>query len=443
MSELKDDAAELAAWNDVKETSNIGALSAFLRKYPNGVHASEAQARLDTLRKAEAEEQAAAEEKRKELDAWNDVKGASDVSALNAFIVKYPNGAHAGEAQAWLDSLKGESEEASAWSGIEDSSDIAALNAFLARYPNGKHAASAQARVSKLKDDAAELAAWNDLEGWADISALTAFLQKYPNGAHAGEAQAQLDTLKGKATELAAWNGVKDTSDISALNAFIAKFPNGTHAALAQARLDKLEGDAAEFAAWTAVKDTTDLKALSSFLKKYPDGEHAADAQAQLDRLRKLSTQTFAMHDNYDLAGSDLRKIEEVDQVGCESACRTDTSCKGYTYDKWNHLCILKSAAEGLTINAKAISGIRAGTPEPRPSADFQMRHFRGSALFAFSGETTSNASSFDVCEQRCQAATACIGFTFFKTNKQCHLMASARDRSADTAADSGAKFGD
>ncbi len=198
---------ERAAWNAIRDTTDLKVLGSFLTSYPGGPHAGEAQTRLDTLRKAEAEEQAAAEAKREELSAWNDVKDTSDVSALNAFIAKYPNGEHAGEAQARLDTLrKAEAEkqaaaeakqkELAAWNDVKDTSDFSGLNAFIAKYPSGAHVGEAQARLDKLKAESEEASAWSDVKDTSDMGALSAFLQKYPDGAHAGKAQARLDTLR-------------------------------------------------------------------------------------------------------------------------------------------------------------------------------------------------------------------------------------------------------
>jgi sRNA-binding protein len=71
---------ETAVWAGLAQPVDIDALKGFLAEFPNGAHASEANAKL-----AELEAQAVAERGKRETDAWASAIAAGTVTALENF----------------------------------------------------------------------------------------------------------------------------------------------------------------------------------------------------------------------------------------------------------------------------------------------------------------------------------------------------------------------
>src|ERR1700722_18898851 len=96
-------------------------------------------------------------------------------AAIESYLKKYPNGAHAAEAQSRLQDLF--------W-GHTNQNDAAALQAYLNRFPNGSQARQASAQM--------EAVLWSKLDG-NSRQALQDFLAKYPNSTHRGDVQTMLN----------------------------------------------------------------------------------------------------------------------------------------------------------------------------------------------------------------------------------------------------------
>ena len=81
---------------------------------------------------------------------WKACQEAGTVAAYRAFVAKYPEGMHAGDARATLAKL----EEAAAWAKARGSDTVPSYNAYLGRYPAGPHADEAFQRIRQLEDAA-------------------------------------------------------------------------------------------------------------------------------------------------------------------------------------------------------------------------------------------------------------------------------------------------
>jgi hypothetical protein len=150
--------------------------------------------------------------------------------------------------------------------------------------------------------------------------------------------------------------------------------------------------------------------------------------------------QDFASYDNYDLVGTDIRELRNTDLTGCAAACETDRRCVGYSFDKWNRYCFLKSGTRLFRLEPNTTSGLRPDAPKPTlASAPVTMQRYRNKA-FPYGGQETRRADSLDECEARCAQDTACVALTFFKASQQCRLMHSTGEYFPDPRADSSIK---
>jgi hypothetical protein len=148
----------------------------------------------------------------------------------------------------------------------------------------------------------------------------------------------------------------------------------------------------------------------------------------------------YTTYDNRDLYGNDLRNVRGIDLSSCVSACRQESQCRAYSYDKWNRLCFLKSSAEEVRVDPRSISGLLQGMPIPRISSiPIRMERYRDK-YFPGSGYRSLVSSSFEACEKACESEEACIAHSFQKTDHRCRLFDRTGEYFSNKSADSGAK---
>jgi hypothetical protein len=149
---------------------------------------------------------------------------------------------------------------------------------------------------------------------------------------------------------------------------------------------------------------------------------------------------TYTSLDNRDLWGGDLTILRDTDLQRCALACNGESSCQGYSFDRWNRYCFLKSKIGILLMDPRSTSGIREHVQiPPLASSPIKMERFRG-RMFPGTAYKQPAYSSFESCEVGCRQADACIAFTFRKNDRICQLFKNTGEYSADALADSGIK---
>lgn len=148
----------------------------------------------------------------------------------------------------------------------------------------------------------------------------------------------------------------------------------------------------------------------------------------------------FKTIENFDLVGVDLRVMKDVQPQACAQACANNDQCMGYSADKWNRYCVLKSKVVSRRLDPRASSGFVDGGSEPLPvTTPAQMLRLRGKA-FPWAGQHASEISTFEECENKCSSSGDCVAFTFFKARQLCRLMETTGEYFSDSKADSGIK---
>ena len=151
------------------------------------------------------------------------------------------------------------------WDSIKDSGSVAELDAYLLRYPDGAFNVLAQTRrdallsadenASPSKEEAlaVELAFWEAAKDSGSHIELEAYLERYPEGAFVELAEARLESLRNPPTDLAVpngevsegeltfWNSIKDSENPDMFRAYLHKYPDGIYAELAQINIDMEE----------------------------------------------------------------------------------------------------------------------------------------------------------------------------------------------------------
>lgn len=151
---------------------------------------------------------------------------------------------------------------------------------------------------------------------------------------------------------------------------------------------------------------------------------------------------TFRNIENFDINGKDIRTIKNANIIGCQFSCTEDATCIGFSFDKWNQYCFLKSTAQALSLNPRSVSQIRSDIPEPdAATTPFKMTRYRRK-IFPGDGYRSSSQFRFEGCELECQSDNKCVAYTYQKArkDKECNLFAKAGEYHSDPDADSGIK---
>lgn len=136
--------------------------------------------------------------KAEELASWQFVEPRGDVADLRDHLARYPAGVTARFASAKLEDL--------VWQGLGVSPTLAALRAFVDEFPRGARAPAAEARIAELEHEAAEARAeaarrQQETEAWATASAADTkeayrqFLTAWPQSDHTRAARSRMSKL--------------------------------------------------------------------------------------------------------------------------------------------------------------------------------------------------------------------------------------------------------
>ncbi|WP_024879827.1 PAN domain-containing protein [Methylosinus sp. LW3] len=148
----------------------------------------------------------------------------------------------------------------------------------------------------------------------------------------------------------------------------------------------------------------------------------------------------FRGFDNRDLVGPTLATLRKLDQPACVAACRGRADCRAYSFDRWNRICRLKSAAVAFTLNPRMTSSLREDIRVPRaPSGALAMERYPSKA-FPGAGYKTASVEGPEACEAACREEDACVAFTFRLDESACHLFTSTGEYFSNELADSGGK---
>ncbi|WP_159727386.1 PAN domain-containing protein [Methylosinus sp. Ce-a6] len=148
----------------------------------------------------------------------------------------------------------------------------------------------------------------------------------------------------------------------------------------------------------------------------------------------------FRSFDNRDITGAALATLRKLDQPACVAACRSRADCAGYSFDRWNRICRLKTNIGAFRLNPRMTSGLRDVTRIPRaPSGALSMERYPSKA-FPGSGYKTTTAEGPEACETACREEEACVAFTFRLDEGACHMFKTTGEYFSNELADSGGK---
>ena len=204
----------------IRDANDPALFEAFIREFPNQPETAEAETRLKQLQgdlAAREQQLDKARLAKEDDDLWNAVKESKLPAIVELYTKKYPSGLHASEAVKLRDQLVTRENEAqrqynaqgfqakddAAWDFARNSNSTLVLDQYLKDFPAGTHSTE----VRKLRDEVAardaaaeELrlaqvrqtgddAAWEMARNSNSKAALDAYLGRYPTGSHVTEAR--------------------------------------------------------------------------------------------------------------------------------------------------------------------------------------------------------------------------------------------------------------
>ncbi|WP_426422561.1 PAN domain-containing protein [Bradyrhizobium genosp. A] len=148
----------------------------------------------------------------------------------------------------------------------------------------------------------------------------------------------------------------------------------------------------------------------------------------------------FRPYNNVDMYGGDIAVIRKIELSDCEAACRADSNCIAYSYDKWNKSCYPKSEFRELLLDARSITALKGDAPVPissRNRVHFDRYRNKG---FPKQPQQSRTAQSFEQCEAMCGLADWCAALTFYRSTHECQLLQTTDEYFSNLDAYSAAK---
>ncbi len=118
-------------------------------------------ARRDAEAKRVAEERRRAEQEAADNDLWRDARRRDDIDGYSAYLDRFPNGIHRNEAEAAVERIldnqrrNASFRDRAAWEAAERENRLRSYREYLRDYPNGAFADLARARVREFEEEAA------------------------------------------------------------------------------------------------------------------------------------------------------------------------------------------------------------------------------------------------------------------------------------------------
>ena len=145
-----------AYWNATGRGQDEAGLRAYLARYPDGLFADVASARLAEIDAAAERELREAEE-----DAWNFARRQDNEGGYRGYLVAYPDGTYAREARNRIAELRGQAvpfpdagtgdAEEDAWNFAQRQDNEGGYRGYLVAYPDGTYSREARNRIAELR----------------------------------------------------------------------------------------------------------------------------------------------------------------------------------------------------------------------------------------------------------------------------------------------------
>lgn len=144
--------------------------------------------------------------------------------------------------------------------------------------------------------------------------------------------------------------------------------------------------------------------------------------------------------DGRDLVGGDHTESDAKTLQACESQCESDSACRGYSFDRWNHVCSLKSTVGSLRLDPRALSVVLSDGGQLADDPAPPIIQTRRSKSFGDPSYSQSPMASYDLCSAACLGDQDCNAFNYRQSDKICALVQSPSEYHDDSGTDIGIK---
>ena len=336
------------AWRMAATARNRDSFQKFLARFPSGVYASAARARLaemdqfdevgrmaergDTsglqrLLKAHTADSPMARVVKNALDSavqrrnaameeeWQEAVRRAGRESFQRFLRLFPDSSHAAEARARIEEI----DVLEDVERFERSGDAERIRTIAdANVTNARITAAALTAYNRLADahrrrmEAEQDERWRTVSRDGSANAFRGFLTTYPDGAHADEARARVEELE-RLDEIEALARREDLPGLKRLAQQHTDHPRLT--AALRATIERLEDThrqrlaVEQDQAWTRASEDGSRDAYAAFLRQFPEGFHAVEARTRIDEM-DLNAEIERMVEHSDLVG--LRSLAEA-----------------------------------------------------------------------------------------------------------------------------------
>lgn len=232
---------ENAVWQQALATNTVAAYEAYLQRYPNGLFANQARARIQELSLTPQDRARLAEEalglskqRRTRLQQYLTILGF-DTRGVDGVFGRRTRTAIAN----WQATIGAPS------TGYLTANQVARIEqAGAVRAEELRQ----QAERLRLEQEARDRAFWQGTGASGSEQGLLAYLQQYPNGLFSDDARAKLKAIErekrrqARVEERLAWDAAVLTGTIDSYRAYLNTYPNGMFSAEAKARIQALSG---------------------------------------------------------------------------------------------------------------------------------------------------------------------------------------------------------
>lgn len=234
--------AELSFWDAARNIGSASAFESYLQRYPQGLYAADARARIAEIRttpqqQAEAGEAALALNREARRDVQRDL-------SLLEFDPRGVDGVFGPGSRAAIGAHQRSL-------GLPETGFLSAEQLRVLRRDAAVRAAELEREAQERREleETQDRAYWDSIGRGQNEAGLRAYLERYPDGLFADLAQQRLDQIDDDRRQQAAaeernlWDQVRQQDTPGAYRQFMQEFPDSTFTEAARARLTQLEAE--------------------------------------------------------------------------------------------------------------------------------------------------------------------------------------------------------